>query len=127
MHWIEAKANCTTSAIFEQLREVVRVDVEQANKHITDRFSLHEERASFSVMKRNQVRQSDSMSFALFEGDIRVWSDEPLEPLFTAHASLRGDGCCVRADGHDNMSPSEFSRLVLEEFFFGPDRPVGNP
>ena len=118
--WVKARAECDDILLFTKLREAVRSNCESARQLSEKKnvlagivFDGDTNPNNFSVMRRHNYRL-----FSLEKDRIVVRSQEP-SVLHEAKALLVGERCLLEV-GKELMSPAEFARLVLEDFFFTP-------
>ena len=118
--WVKARAECDDYNLFAQLREAVRSNCESARQFSRKKtvleglvFDGDTNTNNFSVMRRHGSRL-----FNLEKDRIVVRSQE-LSVLYKAKALLIGESCLLEVD-KELMSPADFARLVLEDFFFSP-------
>ena len=122
--WVKVRALCSSEHLFGELKDVVRGDVESANKNVSD-FEFSIERSSnvaFTVVRRREGRDEplDAIRFSRTGSLIEVLGRDS-RPIVKAQAALVGDGreCLVEVDGQSRpMRLWRFSRLVLEDLFF---------
>ena len=116
--WVSARVKCNTFDLFCELREVVHTDCDRANEHSDERKELSGIKFvndDPNVFKA--VRSEDARTFR-FSGDKITVSNKQGDVLLSAIASQRNILCYLESEG-DVELPWQFSRRVLEDFFFG--------
>ena len=120
--WVKARSDCDAAKLFSDLREAVRSNCQSAKERADKRTVLegivfeHEP----SSTKFSVARRKDSRIFLLSGDCIRVINRAGVQ-LHKATAVLVEDSCLLES-GSDLLKPSQFSRLVLEDFFFIPQK-----
>ena len=122
--WVKARAECNVETLFDQLRQVVRDDVESARKHVPSACVDIKEgpaRTAFTVIRSapNSDVVLDAVTFSLRGSDIVVDNRES-RPLTRARPALVGvDECMLEVDNCEQpMRLWQFSRSVLENLIF---------
>lgn len=115
--WVKARVECNAYKLFMGLRETVHSDCDRArelsdkNKALEGILFENDHPNVFYVTRENSAR-----IFRLSQDKITV-SDKDGKILFSALPLQQGMLCYLETD-EGNFLPWEFSRRVLEDFFF---------
>ncbi|MGA7695010.1 MAG: hypothetical protein WCA76_08260 [Candidatus Sulfotelmatobacter sp.] len=129
--WMEARAQCSLSVIFEQLKGDVRNDVEKAQAtrktygeglpaHYGFRLVFTDNGRAIKVLVNGQTASGtihDSVSFHLTEKAIEV-RDVSEAVKFEATLTLNGKGECRLRINDEEQELWYLRKLALEDLFF---------
>ena len=117
--WVSARVECNAYNLFCELREVVHTDCDKATAHSDKRKELsgikfvNDDPNVFKAARTQDVR-----TFRL-SGDKITVSNKQGDVLLSAIASQRHTLCYLESKEGVEL-PWQFSRRVLEDFFFSP-------
>ena len=116
-NWVKARVECNAYNLFAELREIVHSSCDEATTHVEKKPVLH------GIVFQNDdpnvfiaMRKGDSRIFRISQDVITV-TDRKGEGLFSAIPIQRNKVCYLQVAG-TFLLPWEFSRRVLEDFFF---------
>ena len=118
--WVKARADCDPYNQFVDLRELAHSACTSAEERVERRsvlFGIVFESDGTQPNVFSVVRQKDSRIFRL-EGDLITVTSREAGNLLEAKTLLKDGECLLEVDGK-LLTTWEFSRLVLEKFFFG--------
>ena len=123
--WVEQRAKCSAADMYERLRDVVRHDVEAADKHVPGNSDFNFKAEGEFVASRADPGPPEEwpvfVRFALTGGGTRISAiDSKTKPIAVARPVLAADGSCclLEVEGGGRLSPRGFSRLALAPLFF---------
>ena len=117
-NWVEARIRCNAYNLFAELREIVHSDCDEAIRGSDKKPVLHG--ITFENVDPNLFsvkRKGDSRIFRISEETVTV-SDRKGKVLVIAYPRHVGKVCYLEIGGRRRLLPWEFSRFILEEFFF---------
>jgi len=124
--WVKARAECSASLSFQELRLQVRADVKardsRSDKDPRLHFSFNEGDAnSFMVIATTFApgvpSTTQSVSFVLKGYNIEIIGDQVV--MFRASVALNNDGQCVFKINEEGYTCWQVRKMALEELFFG--------
>ena len=121
--WVHARAACSPSKVFEQLRLQIAQDVKLRNKLCESqgyKFGISEESAAFSVFLDSvNHRETPHRVIRFCLDDQRIiarYGDET--HIFTATLTLNEDGECRLRINDKNYDLWQARQMALEKLFF---------
>jgi hypothetical protein len=128
LDWVTKRSECSLQLIFDNLREVVKGDVEKANALNRAQFQIHPLTGQkFSISRTRKVLGFLArvvVFFELTETEIvvtRVAGEDDQQQMFSAIPEINQQGLCLlRINGEAGLLRLwQVSKKALEDLFFG--------
>lgn len=127
--WVDARAACSPTKVFEQLKSQVAHDVETRNRMAGQgaKFDIHMDTAAFAVFLNSTTLHMNVpfriVRFYLNGARITAQYGDETE-IFSATLTLNDEGECRLRIGDENYELWQVRHMALEKLFFEIIRPV---
>jgi hypothetical protein len=124
LDWVNERARCTPSIIFETLRSKVEDDIRARNligpQHGFPKrnFELKVDANWFAVIQQQFPGRAKGVFFHLTPSGIKTRDSETSRDLLEASLTLSDDGKCRLKVGETEYNLWQFRKLVLHDLFF---------